>query len=80
MFEFSTKPLPSPEDYLALKNQLDYMKATFKQDGSWFHEGTGECKLCGGEIPYGHASYCDIWKMEKKIMELEARIKNLTDK
>lgn len=47
------------------------MKATFKQDGNWFYEGTGECKLCGGEIPYGHASYCDIWKMEKEIMELK---------
>jgi hypothetical protein len=80
MFKFSTEPIPSSEDYAALKSQLSLMQTIFKQDGSWLADLTGECKLCGGEIPHGHASYCDMWKAEKKIMELEdkhTRLKTL---
>lgn len=25
------------------------------------------CKVCDGEIPYGHTNNCDIWKLEMKI-------------
>jgi len=57
-----------------LKERLSFMKAIFKQDGSWLADLTGECKLYGGEIPHGHASYCDMWKMEKEIQELKQKL------
>ncbi len=40
------------------------------RDGNWLDEW-GSCRVCGGEIPYGHTDNCDIFKSEKKIRELE---------
>lgn len=35
-------------------------------DGDWLDE-MGACKLCGGEIPHGHADNCYIWKLEQRL-------------
>lgn len=42
------------------------------RDGNWLDED-GSCKVCDGEIPYGHTDACDIWKLEKEIKELKAK-------
>jgi|GEM_PF-5746259 len=34
----------------------------------------GACKVCGGEIPYGHQSKCFIYTKQKEIAELKERI------
>lgn len=34
------------------------------RNGNWMDEH-GACRVCGGEIPYGHVSYCDIFKLEQ---------------
>ncbi len=36
------------------------------RDGNWMDEW-GACKVCGGEIPHGHANNCDIFKLERTI-------------
>ena len=35
-------------------------------DKSW------SCKVCDGEIPYGHLDHCDIWQLEKKHLDFIA--------
>src|SRR5690348_11773958 len=35
------------------------------QPGDWI-DSWGACKVCGGEIPDGHTSYCAIWIMEQQ--------------
>ena len=37
-----------------------------KRDGNWLDDW-GCCRVCDGEIPYGHTEDCDIFKMEKDI-------------
>jgi hypothetical protein len=39
-----------------------------KRDGDWIDEW-GACKVCGREIPDGHAEICDIYKMEQEITQ-----------
>lgn len=41
-----------------------------KRDGNWMDEW-GSCKVCGGEIPYGHANSCDIYKLEMEVSALK---------
>jgi hypothetical protein len=31
-----------------------------------FCDKWGACKVCGGEIPYGHTATCYIWKIEQE--------------
>lgn len=42
-----------------------------ERDGNWMDKH-GACKVCDGEIPYGHTDNCDIWKLEKELRELNA--------
>jgi hypothetical protein len=35
----------------------------------WMDE-FGACKICGGEIPYGHSDNCCIYKMQRQIDNL----------
>jgi hypothetical protein len=42
-------------------------------DGDWLGK-FGDCKLCGGEIPYGHTDNCHIWKMEQKVTSLQSQL------
>ena len=65
--------LESSENY---KRRLEDLK----QDGNWFSDRFGECKLCGGEIPHGHSRNCDILKYEMKIRELENELKDALDR
>lgn len=32
------------------------------------------CKVCDGEIPYGHLLNCDIYKLERKLAQAEQTI------
>lgn len=43
--------------------------AAVQRDGNWM-DRWGACKVCGGEIPHGHAEHCDIYGLEKKVSEL----------
>jgi hypothetical protein len=45
-----------------------------KLDGSWMDK-FGACRVCGGEIPCGHRSDCDLYKMESE-RDSFARIAN----
>jgi len=42
-----------------------------KRDGKWLDD-IGCCKLCDGEIPYGHTDNCDMWKMEQAMTTAES--------
>lgn len=37
-----------------------------ERNGAWIDE-SGACKVCDGEIPYGHTSICDIYKLERSL-------------
>lgn len=37
--------------------------------GNWMDQW-GACKVCGGEIPHGHTTDCDIYKLELQVREL----------
>lgn len=39
----------------------------------------GSCKVCGGEIPHGHANSCDIFKMERKINDLSTVLRKVDE-
>lgn len=39
------------------------------RDGNWIDK-YGTCKVCDGEIPYGHTNNCDIYKMETEIASI----------
>lgn len=45
-----------------------------QRTGNWI-DGWGACKVCGGEIPYGHTNGCDIFKLEQEIKDLKGRLK-----
>ena len=38
--------------------------------GSWMDDN-GACKVCDGEIPYGHSENCDVYKMQCQIKHME---------
>jgi hypothetical protein len=40
------------------------MRGNDKDDSSWMGSW-GECKICQGEIPYGHTETCFIYKCER---------------
>jgi hypothetical protein len=44
-------------------------KPSDKRNGN-FLDSNWCCKVCDGEIPYGHTHDCDIWKLEKELNEL----------
>jgi hypothetical protein len=54
-----------------LRDEME--KNDTKRDGNWL-DSFGCCKVCDGQIPYGHAENCDIWKIEQKLAAAEQRI------
>lgn len=40
------------------------------RNGKWIDD-MGCCKVCDGEIPYGHTYNCDIFKLEQEISRLK---------
>lgn len=49
------------------------MSRETKRDGNWLDE-MGACKVCDGEIPYGHTNECDIFKLEQKVRAAESEV------
>lgn len=49
-----------------------------RYNGNWI-DAWGACKLCGGEIPYGHTDSCDIWKLERELNNLKHSYQLLVD-
>ena len=47
-----------------------------KRDGKWIDKW-GACKVCDGEIPYGHTENCDIYKLEQEISKLKLEYQRL---
>jgi len=45
-------------------------------DGNWLDE-SWMCKICGGEIPHGHKSNCDIYKLEYKLKQYEKLVQHV---
>ena len=39
----------------------------------------GCCKICGGEIPYGHINTCYVYTKDQEIKELKEQIEVLED-
>jgi hypothetical protein len=66
----------SPSD-IAVKAMRDYevlcAAETTVRNGDFMDE-YGCCKVCNGEIPYGHFNHCDIYKLETRIHEFESEI------
>lgn len=44
-----------------------------KRDGNWLDEW-GACKVCGGEIPHGHSTDCDLYNYKGEMRERELRL------
>jgi hypothetical protein len=60
--------------------EVDRLRAALRdaqiRDGNWL-DAWGSCRVCGGEIPYGHTNNCDLYKMEQKertLLEDKARL------
>lgn len=58
------------------RQMLIYVLASLRpaaepRNGEW-SDKWGACKLCDGEIPYGHTDNCHIWKLEQRITVLTA--------
>lgn len=51
-------------------------RSASRRDGN-FLDKLGACKVCDGEIPYGHTDYCDIWKLEKELTQAKGLIREL---
>lgn len=69
----STLQIRSPRGITGLRSDM-----ADQRNGNWLDE-FGACKVCDGEIPYGHTDNCDIWAMEQKLSEAEANIASLTE-
>jgi hypothetical protein len=57
----------------ALEIRVKDLEAVNVRDGNWLDK-YGSCKVCDGEIPHGHSDNCDIYKLERRITELEAKL------
>ncbi len=42
-----------------------------RPNGSWL-DHMGACRVCDGEIPYGHTDYCDYHKATEEIKRLQS--------
>lgn len=55
-------------------SERDAFKTTLRQelianrDGSWL-DADGCCKLCDGEVPGGHATNCQLYKLERQLAD-----------
>ena len=49
-------------------------------DVSEWLDNDGACKICEGEIPYGHNLNCFIYQKELEIKELEQQLSNSISK
>lgn len=54
------------------KNVAESKTPMDERNGDWV-DSFGCCKLCDGEIPYGHLDECRIWKLERELAEAKAR-------
>lgn len=45
--------------------------------GNWMDKW-GACKVCGGELPHGHSTDCDIYKGEMRERELRLEVERLS--
>lgn len=66
------------DEIATLEQRLESMQKHNLRDGKW-PDDLGCCRVCGGEIPYGHTSDCDYYKLEKRLAELEAELARITD-
>lgn len=67
------------ESHENIEKELNNFKRLNNRNGDWLDE-IGCCKVCNGELPYGHTENCDIYKMEKQIRDLESKNKELQKK
>lgn len=67
------------ENERALRKQVELHRdkageeLEMERDGKWIDKW-GACKLCSGEIPYGHTESCDLYKNEKEINLLKTKL------
>lgn len=52
----------------------------FEDDPKSWMGPMGECRACGGEIPYGHVSPCFVHELQKKNDDLHARLRALVER
>lgn len=53
-----------------MSNNLD----VHARDGSWL-DAVGCCRVCDGEIPYGHTWDCDLGKLQERLRVLESLLR-----
>lgn len=49
------------------------LKSEIMRDGSWI-DSDGACRMCGGEIPYGHLDRCDFYKVKAECDQLREQL------
>ncbi len=52
------------------------LKESSQRDGNWLDKW-GCCRVCDGEIPYGHTEGCDLYAMEKRERVLVDALKRI---
>jgi hypothetical protein len=75
-----------PQTVLGLLFEIEQHEQRYKQvlsniaadqpNGDWL-DRHGGCRVCGGEIPHGHTENCDHYKLERKVAELQDKLKKL---
>jgi hypothetical protein len=48
------------------------------RDGNWLDKW-GACRVCGGEIPYGHTENCDLYKLEQRTSRYEHLLRRVLE-
>jgi hypothetical protein len=54
------------DEYAKVEAEHRQLREKLTRDGNWLDK-FGCCKICDGEIPYGHTANCDIWKLEQQL-------------
>lgn len=47
-----------------------------RRNGKWLDDNWA-CRVCDGEIPYGHTPNCDIYKMELQAKDQQGKIERM---
>lgn len=72
-----TDEVPQPEIDFYTEIQTDARADLQDRDGNWIDKW-GSCRVCDGEIPYGHGVNCDIYRLEVKICIMKAALNKLS--
>jgi hypothetical protein len=69
-----SKTVPKPD----AQGTLAATAGSADRDGNWMDKW-GACKVCDGEIPYGHTENCDLYKLERRTSLYEHLLRRVLE-